>query len=61
MLAHVTEMLGSRAVLAEGRSVSMPRWFPEAIERQWLLGRIRLPRAEDDLKQSGLLQTFTRR
>jgi hypothetical protein len=61
MLAHVTEMLGARTDLAEGHCVSMPRWFPDEIERQWLLGRIRLPKAEDDIKQSGLLQTFTRR
>jgi hypothetical protein len=61
MLAHVTEMLGARTDLAEGRSVSMPRWFPDEIERQWLLGRVRLPIAEADLQGVGLLRTLVRR
>jgi hypothetical protein len=61
MHAHVTEMLGARTDLGEGRSESMPTWFPQEVERQWLLGRIRLPRAEDDLRKAGLLRTFAHR
>jgi hypothetical protein len=61
MLAHVTEMLGARTNLGEGRTVSMPRWFPQEIERQWLLGRMHLPKAEDDLRKSGVIRTFSRR